>query len=138
MGNKKHKTIDAVLRKPQFTLEEVLDVESVLVKARGGDPALLTYLSSPAVLHKMLGKIIESYDTLEKSLKYPFVCCELLIIQTELLVEAISLDCTFLEQIWVYLQTHEKVDPQILVHITRVLAACLSHNPKIVFSVLLY
>lgn len=70
MGNKKGKSIDVALRKPKVSLEEILDYDSVISKARTGDQLLLQFLSSPENLHGMLLKIIDRYESPEKALRY--------------------------------------------------------------------
>lgn len=72
MGNKKPKSLDSVLKKPKVTLEEVLDVDSILNKARTGDLALLHYLQNPDILSALLTKLVETADSPERILRYSY------------------------------------------------------------------
>lgn len=66
--------------------------------------------------------------------RYPFVCCELLLLHLDCLLELLKLEANALEVIWAYLQASERIDSQILVYITRILAALFSKSSKTVQS----
>lgn len=69
MGNKKLKSIDLALKKPKITLEEVLEYESIIYKAKAGDLTLIQFLSSRDHILTMIHMIIAEYDSAEKALK---------------------------------------------------------------------
>ena len=69
MGNRKLKSIDLALKKPKITLEEVLEYESIIFKAKSGDSALIQFLSSQEHILTMIQMVIAEYDTAEKALK---------------------------------------------------------------------
>lgn len=70
MGNKKLKSLEAVLKKPKVSVEEVMDVDSILNKARTGDVALQEYLQNPDILMELLSKLVETADNLGRTLRY--------------------------------------------------------------------
>lgn len=70
MGNKKPKSLDAVLKKPKVSLDEVMDVDSILNKARTGDPALQQYLQNSDILLELLSKLVETAESPERTLRY--------------------------------------------------------------------
>lgn len=70
MGNKKPKTIEVVLKKANVTLDEVLDVETVMGKAKTGDTHLLEFLGTTANVHGLFQRIVRSYSSHEKAIRY--------------------------------------------------------------------
>jgi hypothetical protein len=53
-------------------LEEVLDVDSILNKARTGDLVLLHYLQNRDILAALLSKLVETADSPERTLRYSY------------------------------------------------------------------
>lgn len=70
MGNKKQKSIEQLLKRPSVNIEDLLDLDSVLTRARGGDPTLLSYLSQPSTIHELLSVITRPYTCREKGIRY--------------------------------------------------------------------
>lgn len=69
MGHKKAKTLEAILKKPNVTLEEVLDCESIIQKCRVQDELLLKYLRQTDHIHELLSAIVTTVDSPEKAIK---------------------------------------------------------------------
>ncbi len=73
MVNKKLKTIDSVLKRSNVQLDDLLDLDCVISKARANDSQLMHYLRRPEILHQLLFKLTKTYDRQEKSLRYYFL-----------------------------------------------------------------
>lgn len=53
-------------------------------------------------------------------------------LQLDVLIEILQQDPSWMELIWKFMQTNDKIDPQGFVYITRVLAALFAKNSKTV------
>jgi len=69
MGNKRPKSLEALLKRPGVGLDEVLEVESVLSKARTGDATVQGYFGRGEVLHGLLSRLVQGYDSAEKAMR---------------------------------------------------------------------
>lgn len=70
MGNKRAKALDSVLKKGNLKLDDLLEHELVLSRARGeADPVLAAFLRRPETLHDLLTRMVEPYETYEKSIR---------------------------------------------------------------------
>lgn len=70
------------------------------------------------------------------SIRYPYVCCELVISLAERVSELLASEPGILEVFWTFMQDTPRIDLQVFVHMTRILAALLTSSPRVVFAAL--
>jgi hypothetical protein len=59
-------------------------------------------------------------------------------LQLDAVIEILAQDPAWLELIWEFMQTSDRIDPQGFVYITRILAALFAKNSKVVIALRLY
>lgn len=73
--------IDDILKKSEFTLQDLLDEDEVVVEARNQKQELLNYLTQPHIMTKLIGYIVDDPppEAEEKvRTRYPVVACEII------------------------------------------------------------
>ena len=147
MGNKRQKSLEQLLKRPSINLEDLLDLDNILNRARSGDPALISFLSQPSTIHELLTLLTRTYSCKEKSIRqiplifsifdfllcrYPFLSCELLVLNSTGCAELLATDHSLLEVIWSHLAAMPKIDAHSMSYITRFLGSMLAKNPRTV------
>lgn len=70
MGHKKPKTLESILKRPNFSIEELLDYEMILKRIRMQDEELLSHFSSADNIQRLLFVLVRTDLSLEKLIKY--------------------------------------------------------------------
>lgn len=147
MGHKKVKTIEALLKKPNLTVEDVLDFDSVLQKAKNREEPLMDYLSRSDHIHELLNRIVKPNGNAEKNLKYywakmlsfikvlfryPFIASELLNCISEDFFDYLEADLEGLDVFWKFLGNPGELDPNLTIYLAKTLMLVLLKRPKTV------
>lgn len=70
MGHKKAKTLESLLKRPNLTIEELLDYEHIIQKARNKDVGLSHYFQNGEHLKWLLDFFLKDNLSAEKQTKY--------------------------------------------------------------------
>eukprot|EP00163_Fabomonas_tropica_P029724 TRINITY_DN648_c0_g1_i3.p1 TRINITY_DN648_c0_g1~~TRINITY_DN648_c0_g1_i3.p1 ORF type:complete len:768 (-),score=186.46 TRINITY_DN648_c0_g1_i3:65-2368(-) len=92
LGNLPQDSLDALLAKDDFTLDEVLDEADILQECKGHNKKLLAYLTKEEVLTALLDYVTQEPDDdadQKHKFKFPHVCSELLSTDVQVLANAV-------------------------------------------------
>jgi hypothetical protein len=70
MGHKKIKTLESLLKRPNLTIEELLDYELIIQKARNNDVGLSVYFQNGEHIKWLLDIFLKIDLPLERRIKY--------------------------------------------------------------------
>lgn len=121
-------TIETILEKDNFTLEELLDEDELLQECRAENLVLLNFLTKPATLTKLINYVTtepeQTADSVRK-FKYPFISCEILCSDVWPLVEAVYTDPIHLEKLYGFLMQPPPLNAAVATHVSKVAGALL-------------
>eukprot|EP00038_Savillea_parva_P027171 m.57921 g.57921 ORF g.57921 m.57921 type:complete len:713 (+) comp7798_c0_seq1:250-2388(+) len=124
-------TIDKILAKSDFTLEELLNDEELLQELRSQHRKLTEYLSQADTVQKLLKYIVEgdeSDDLLEK-FKYPNIASEVLTSECWPIMEALS-QPDALEYLWNVMDKPAPLNPLLASFFARVVQTLLEKDSE--------
>lgn len=127
IGYAQQSTIDSVLEKENFTLEELLDDDDILQECREANKKLTEYLAQPVVIEKLLKYVVNepSDDVDEKErFKYPNVASEVLTSECWPIMDAICRP-EALELLWGTLDKPQPLNPLLASLFTKVIIMLL-------------
>eukprot|EP00727_Mastigamoeba_balamuthi_P011402 m51a1_g6885 hypothetical protein (450) ;mRNA; r:233646-244652 len=106
--------VDTLLEKPDVTLQELLDEDELLQECKSQNKRLIDFLTEPEILTQIVAYLTEDppADADEKrTLKYPFLCCEVLCSEVWPIVDAFYKHETLLPQLFSFMQREGALNP---------------------------
>ncbi|OLL23393.1 Extragenic suppressor of kinetochore protein 1 [Neolecta irregularis DAH-3] len=109
--------IDALLDKPDVTLEEILDEDDLLQECKAHNTKLIEYLRDPNVLGRLLDFIVEEG---EGKMKYSYTACEVLCCEIWSICESVVQNRELLQHFWMFLDRQPPLNPLQASYFTKV------------------
>lgn len=92
--------LDSLYARGVEGLAELLDYESIILKTRNGDEKLLSYLTRPDVLQRLVEYTVGVGLQGETALRFPLIACELLCCEQPTILMALRGRPALLEPLW--------------------------------------
>ena len=131
-------SIDTIMERPSgFTLEELLEEDELLQECKAQNAKLTEYLSTPAVLYKLVTYVTEMPDASDSDVrkyKYPFVATEVLSCDMPALRDAVTGEPAVLKQLFSLLATPPPLPPVLAGYACKVLKSLQKQTLKAVLQ----
>lgn len=135
-------SVDLVLSKEDFELEELLELDDFLPDLRKGKSNLLSYLVQPEVLEQLIAYISsepkedEEEDETEQEKQKRFAHLAYEAIQSDILKEAMINDHNMLDKFFDFLDITTEMDPLRCAYFSRIVELLFERYPKELISYL--
>jgi len=135
-------SVDLVLSKEDFELEELLELDDFLPDLRRGKSNLLSYLVQPEVLEQLVAYISsepkedEDEDEAEQEKQKRFAHLAYEAIQSDILKEAMINDHNMLDKFFDFLDITTEMDPLRCAYFSRIVELLFERYPKELISYL--
>jgi len=133
-------SVDLVLSKEEFELEELLELDDFLPDLRRGKSNLLSYLVQPEVLEQLIAYIStepkEEEDEAEQEKMKRFAHLAYEAIQSDILKEAMINDHNMLDKFFDFLDITSEMDPLRCAYFSRIVELLFERYPKELISYL--
>lgn len=92
--------LEGIFEEGVHGLQELLDLDCVILKAKNGDEKLLAYLTQEPVLHRLVMYCTGAGLSGELALRLPLVACELLCTEQPTMLAALERNEQVLREVW--------------------------------------
>eukprot|EP01125_Pyxidicula_operculata_P005369 TRINITY_DN191_c2_g1_i1.p1 TRINITY_DN191_c2_g1~~TRINITY_DN191_c2_g1_i1.p1 ORF type:complete len:575 (+),score=158.40 TRINITY_DN191_c2_g1_i1:43-1767(+) len=124
--------IDDIFKDPNFTLQDLLDEDDVVVEVRNHKEELVNYMIQPQIIDQLITYIVDEPDqnANEKvKFRYPVVACEILCSEVDTVLNALLNNTEVLDKIYGFF-SRPNVNLLLANLVVRIIATLLASKPK--------
>uniref|UniRef100_A0ACD5T6J7 Uncharacterized protein n=1 Tax=Avena sativa TaxID=4498 RepID=A0ACD5T6J7_AVESA len=124
-------SVDMILNKENFTLEELLDDDEIIQECKALNSRLINFLRGKAQVEQLLHYIVEEVpedSEKQQSSKFPFIACEILTCEIDIIVRTLVEDEQLMDLLFSFVKPDYPHAPLLAGYFSKVVACLMQRK----------